>query len=209
VLLELTVAEQRFNAVMEVLRDGLAVTEVADRYGVSRQTVHGWLRRWKVGGLEALADRSHRPRRCPHQMSAQVEARLCELRRRHPHMSFSSAHVGSLGGLLAVQRGEAHLAGSHLLDEDTGEYNRGYIRRLLTDHPLAVQAQRRIRRQGRRLEGAKTARLPDVAPGASRTGRRTRTPRAPSAKIFIAPNSIKGVTIPRLYPNVCISETTS
>jgi transposase-like protein len=39
VLLELTVAEQRCNAVMEVLRDGLTVIEVADRYGVSRQTV--------------------------------------------------------------------------------------------------------------------------------------------------------------------------
>jgi len=85
VLLELTVAEQRFNAVMEVLRDGLTVIEVADRYGVSRQAVHGWLRRWKAGGLDALADRSHRPNTCPHQMSAEVEARLCELRRRHPH----------------------------------------------------------------------------------------------------------------------------
>jgi transposase-like protein len=61
VLLELTVAEQRFNAVMEVLRDGLTVTEVAERYGVSRQTVHGWLRRYRTGGLDALADRSHRP----------------------------------------------------------------------------------------------------------------------------------------------------
>jgi hypothetical protein len=35
-------------------------------------------------GLEALADRSDRPRSCPHQMPAQVEARLCELRRHHP-----------------------------------------------------------------------------------------------------------------------------
>jgi transposase InsO family protein len=84
VLLELTVAAQRFNAVMEVLRDGLTVIEVAERYGVSRQTVHGWLRRYRTGGLDSLADRSHRPRRCPHQMPAQVEARLCELRRRHP-----------------------------------------------------------------------------------------------------------------------------
>jgi transposase InsO family protein len=84
VLLELTVAEQRFNAVMEVLRDGLMVVEVAERYGVSRQAVHGWLRRYQTGGLEALADRSHRPRRCPHQMPAEVEAHLCELRRRHP-----------------------------------------------------------------------------------------------------------------------------
>jgi transposase len=70
VLLELTVAEQRFNAVMEVIRDGLMVIEVAERYGVSRQTVHGWLRRYRTGGLDALADRSHRPptpvrTRCP------------------------------------------------------------------------------------------------------------------------------------------------
>jgi len=70
---------------MEVLRDGLTVTEVADRHGVSRQAVHSWLRRYTNGGLEALADRSHRPRHCPHQMPAAVEARLCELRRRHPH----------------------------------------------------------------------------------------------------------------------------
>ena len=45
--------EQRFNAVMEVLRDGLKVIEVAERYGVSRQAVHGWLRRYAAGGLEA------------------------------------------------------------------------------------------------------------------------------------------------------------
>ena len=64
-LLELTVAEQRFNAVMEVLRDGLTVIEVAERYGVSRQTVHSWLRRYRTGGLDALADRSHRPRQLP------------------------------------------------------------------------------------------------------------------------------------------------
>jgi len=84
VLLELTVAEQRFNAVMEVLRDGLTVIEVADRYGVSRQAVHDWLRRYRTGGLEALADRSHRPHSCPHQMTPEIEARLCELRRHHP-----------------------------------------------------------------------------------------------------------------------------
>jgi leucine-zipper of insertion element IS481 len=65
VLLELTVVEQRFNAVMEVLRDGLTVIEVADRYGVSRQTIHGWLRRYAADGLDGLADRSHRPRQLP------------------------------------------------------------------------------------------------------------------------------------------------
>jgi transposase InsO family protein len=84
VLLELSVVEQRYNAVMEVLRDGQLVVEVAERYGVSRQAVHRWLRRYRQGGLDGLADRSHRPRRCPHQLPAAVEARVCDLRRAHP-----------------------------------------------------------------------------------------------------------------------------
>ncbi|MCE7989259.1 MAG: molybdopterin biosynthesis protein [Caldilinea sp. CFX5] len=60
------------------------------------------------------------------------------LRRAQPQVGLSSAHVGSLSGLLALQRGEAHLAGSHLLDEETGEYNLGYIQRLLTPHGVRV-----------------------------------------------------------------------
>ena len=44
-----------------------------------------------------------------------------------------SANVGSLGGLVALRRGEAHLAGSHLLDPQTGEYNLSYIRQYLPD----------------------------------------------------------------------------
>ena len=53
------------------------------------------------------------------------------LRKKHPEYSLSSAHVGSMGGLLALKRGEAHLAGTHLLDEETGEFNASYIRKLL------------------------------------------------------------------------------
>jgi transposase len=78
------VVEQRDNAVLEVLEAGLPVTEVADRYGVSRQSVHTWVNRYRAGGLAGLADRSHRPNRCPHQLVAAVEARVCELRRQHP-----------------------------------------------------------------------------------------------------------------------------
>lgn len=50
------------------------------------------------------------------------------LRRSFPGFRLTSAHVGSLGGLLALQRGQCHLAGSHLLDEETGIYNRRAIR---------------------------------------------------------------------------------
>jgi transposase InsO family protein len=83
VLWELSVVEQRYTAVQEVL-GGMPVTAVAERYGVSRQSVHAWLRRYQHGGLAGLEDRSHRPRRCPHQASVQVETAVCELRRQHP-----------------------------------------------------------------------------------------------------------------------------
>jgi putative molybdopterin biosynthesis protein len=50
----------------------------------------------------------------------------------------TSANVGSLGGLIALRRGEAHLAGSHLLDPETGEYNVNYIKRYLPDNPTIL-----------------------------------------------------------------------
>jgi putative molybdopterin biosynthesis protein len=70
-----------------------------------------------------------------------------QLRRTRPELTLSSAHVGSLSGLLALQRGEAHLAGSHLLDEETGEYNLDYIRRLLTPHGVEAVVLRFVNRQ--------------------------------------------------------------
>ena len=81
-LRELNVVEQRYRAVLEVL-SGLPVTEVAERYGVARQTVHRWMARYQAGGIEGLADRSHAPKRHPWQTAAGVEALVCELRRAH------------------------------------------------------------------------------------------------------------------------------
>jgi len=60
------------------------------------------------------------------------------LRRRYPHLTLSSSNVGSYGGLLALARGEAHVAGSHLLDEATGEYNVSYVRALLPQTPVVL-----------------------------------------------------------------------
>ena len=57
---------------------------------------------------------------------------------RHGGLRLSSANVGSLGGLVALRRGEAHLAGSHLLDTATGEYNTSYIRRYLPGRDIVV-----------------------------------------------------------------------
>lgn len=83
-LVELSVMEQRYQAVSAVVHDGVSVVEVARRLEVSRQSVRAWLARYEKGGLAALADRSHRPKGCAHQMTASVEALVLELRRRNP-----------------------------------------------------------------------------------------------------------------------------
>jgi transposase InsO family protein len=82
-LVELSVMEQRYHAVMEVV-SGAPVTEVARRYGVSRQAVHGWLGRYERDGLTGLADHSHRPRYQPRQLDAGIEALICQWRGAHP-----------------------------------------------------------------------------------------------------------------------------
>lgn len=60
------------------------------------------------------------------------------LHRANPDASLNSAHVGSLGGLLALGRGEAHMAGIHLLDEATGEYNIPYVRQYLPGRAVVL-----------------------------------------------------------------------
>ena len=67
-------AEQRYQAVLAVISDGLSVSQAAEKVGVSRQTLHAWLTRYEGEGLEGLGDRSHRPASCPHQMPGAVEA---------------------------------------------------------------------------------------------------------------------------------------
>lgn len=82
-LVELGVVEQRSKAVFEVL-DGASVTEVARRYGVCRQTVHDWLRRYANDGFSGLVDKSSRPASCPHQTPPVSEAAIVALRLAHP-----------------------------------------------------------------------------------------------------------------------------
>ncbi len=61
-----------------------------------------------------------------------------QLHKQRPVIRISSAHVGSMGGIMAIRRGEAHIAGCHLLDESTGEYNVSFIKRFLKEIPLQL-----------------------------------------------------------------------
>ncbi len=56
----------------------------------------------------------------------------------YPGVNLSSTHVGSMGGIMAMRRGEAHIAGIHLLDEETGEYNVPYVKRYLDSKDYAL-----------------------------------------------------------------------
>ena len=82
-LVELSVVEQRYRAVLAVEAGG-SVTAVAAQVGVSRQTVHKWLSRYRAEGLGGLMDRPKRPRSSPWQAPVAVETAICEMRREHP-----------------------------------------------------------------------------------------------------------------------------
>lgn len=71
-----------------------------------------------------------------HDMTLDVMAQFLAAR----HRRLISANVGSLGGLIALRRGETHLAGSHLLDAESGEYNLPSIREYLPGVPVRVVA---------------------------------------------------------------------
>ena len=61
-----------------------------------------------------------------------------EYHRINPNSFMTSSNVGSLGGLITLGRGESHIAGCHLLDEKTGEYNLPFVRKYLKNRSVTV-----------------------------------------------------------------------
>ncbi len=71
-----------------------------------------------------------------HDLSLDILAEIFQ--EEYPGSRFSSTHVGSLGGIMALKRKEAHLAGCHLLDESSGVYNLPFLKKLLPEEDLVV-----------------------------------------------------------------------
>lgn len=69
---------------------------------------------------------------------ATLEVLLAELRGAHPDHTFEYAAVGSLGGLMALARGEVHFAAAHLYDTATEDYNVPFVRQLMPHTPCAL-----------------------------------------------------------------------
>jgi|GEM_PF-1564330 len=91
--------------------------------------------------LPAALDASEKPAHTivavgSHDLSLELLADT--LHREHPSTTLVSAHVGSMAGLLALRQGQADLAGVHLFDPQSGEFNTAHIRRLLVPHGCRV-----------------------------------------------------------------------
>src|SRR3954471_24500005 len=128
-LVALSVIEQRYRAVIAVL-DGASLSEVAAEVGVSRQTLHAWLGRYRRAGLAGVADRSHQTLSCPPRGAAEIEAVVCELRRAHPKW-------GALRILHELMRGPA---------PPERLPSRSTVNRILVRHGLVIaRARRRAR----------------------------------------------------------------
>ncbi|MGE7391840.1 IS481 family transposase, partial [Streptomyces sp. NPDC004126] len=114
---------------VERVLSGRPVAHVAAEMGISRATAHKWMRRWRSEGPAGLHDRSSQPRTTPHRTPADIEARVCDLRRAR---KLGPARIGPIVGLPAstVHRILARHGLSRLawLDRPTGSVIRRYER---------------------------------------------------------------------------------
>lgn len=75
---------ERGKFIKDWQRGHFTVTDLAQRYGVSRKTAYKWIGRYDGGGRPALVDRSHAPNTCPHKISDGMARRIVNARKRYP-----------------------------------------------------------------------------------------------------------------------------
>jgi transposase len=123
--------EYRYRAVCEVL-GGSPIGEVALRYGTTRQSLDSWRARFKEEGMTGLIDRSRRPHTSPSKLSAELEARICQMRRQHPRWGACriSHELGRQGLDRVPSRATVHrvLARNGLIDPQDQHHKRKYKR---------------------------------------------------------------------------------
>ena len=81
---ETSPVDQRYRFISDHRHGLYTMTELCERYGVSRKTGYKWLARFEEGGRAALRDRSRAPKHCPHKIAPPIAALLCDARRAHP-----------------------------------------------------------------------------------------------------------------------------
>jgi transposase InsO family protein len=73
--------DQRRKFIHDLSTGQWSMTELCERFGVSRPTGYKWQARHQAGGVAALEDRSHAPHHCPHRITEELEAQILAARR--------------------------------------------------------------------------------------------------------------------------------
>ena len=115
------------RAVVEALAQGFTSEEIEAAFGLQ---LAAWREQLARPAPRPAAENSDRLCRFAGSHDLALEALWAHARRAHSEVSFTASYVGSLDGLLALLHGEVALAGAHILDEETGEYNLPILRRL-------------------------------------------------------------------------------
>ena len=80
-----TVSEQRERFIEDYQLNYYSVTDLAERFSISRKTANKWIDRFKQCGHDGYHERSRRPHRCPWQTDEAIVAELVTLRKKHPN----------------------------------------------------------------------------------------------------------------------------
>ncbi len=120
--------------VYRLLRQGrLPGTRITGRWIFSRRLVREWIEACSRETVKPPRAESGIPSLEPHHLiiagsdDLLLQIVIREFNRRHPAMLATSASMGSIAGLQAVQERRAHVAGLHLFDPESGEYNRPQV----------------------------------------------------------------------------------
>jgi molybdate-binding protein/DNA-binding transcriptional regulator YhcF (GntR family) len=115
------------RAVVEALAQGFTPEEIEAAFGLQ---LAAWRAQRGPSTIRTAADKPDRLARFAGSHDLALEALWAQARQTRPETPFTASYVGSLDGLLALLHGEAGLAGAHILDEESGEYNLPILRRL-------------------------------------------------------------------------------
>ena len=122
------VDEQRIRFVVAASRSESSVSALCAEFGISRATGHLWLKRYRAGGVTAIAERSRRPLSSPRRTAVEVEARVLALRRERPDWGARKLAVLLVGEGLKIPPATVHRI-----------LNRGGAVRVEDRHPPALR----------------------------------------------------------------------
>src|SRR5690606_28937122 len=81
---EMSPMDQREKFIKDVRFGAYSISELCERYDVSRKTAYKWLGRFEEAGRAGLVDKSRAPKTCPHRIDRGVARTICDVRRKHP-----------------------------------------------------------------------------------------------------------------------------